>query len=83
MPIEHINANWIMDMETFEKAVQYQLVLQQVSSSDCDEMLGFKRFVSAMENGEYSRYNKMPTLRNYLEICNLLGLNPTAYFTTE
>lgn len=70
MPVE-------FDLERLRKDCRTMMTYCELTHRDVDEMVGSQVMNSVMSE---TKRDYMPTLRNFLTLCNVLDLDPRRYF---
>lgn len=66
--------------ELLAKDCRTMMKYASVTQSEVDEMIGSQVIASVLSE---KRSDYMPTLRNFLALCNVLDLDPRRYFTLQ
>jgi len=79
MTIHYANADWAFNSELFAEH------LQAMTDEDilaCAELMGISPgAIARWRRGNYSTDYNFPRMSNFIQLCNLLDLDPRDYFT--
>jgi len=79
MGIKYTHVNWMFDAEKFADALQAMSPGDMTAAAD---LLGVSwQTIRRWQKGEYDTEFNFPRMSNFLNLCNLLDLDPRDYFT--